>query len=125
MSYEPTNWKSGDVVTSAKLNKMESGIENAGALIVMEQNDTLDKTWAEIREAVISGRGVVLLKAQDSEPLDTSNYIRISTLTTVGFDGDVYYVSFFVGDDKYDYIAQSEDGVLTYDSDEGDEAPSA
>lgn len=29
MAYEPTEWKSGDVVTSAKLNKMEQGIENA------------------------------------------------------------------------------------------------
>ena len=27
MSYEPTNWKSGDKVTSAKLNKIENGIQ--------------------------------------------------------------------------------------------------
>lgn len=26
MSYEPTEWKTGDIVTSAKLNKMEQGI---------------------------------------------------------------------------------------------------
>ena len=26
MSYEPTVWKSGDVITSAKLNKIENGI---------------------------------------------------------------------------------------------------
>lgn len=26
MSYEPTNWKTGDVVTSAKLNKIEGGV---------------------------------------------------------------------------------------------------
>ena len=31
MSYDPTTWKSGDVVTSAKLNKMEKGIEDANA----------------------------------------------------------------------------------------------
>lgn len=29
MSYDPTQWKSGDVVTSAKLNKMEQGIAAA------------------------------------------------------------------------------------------------
>ena len=28
MSYEPTNWKAGDTVTSTKLNKMEQGINN-------------------------------------------------------------------------------------------------
>lgn len=27
MSYEPTNWKSGDKVTSTRLNKIENGIQ--------------------------------------------------------------------------------------------------
>ena len=27
MSYEPTNWQTGDIVTSQKLNKLESGVE--------------------------------------------------------------------------------------------------
>lgn len=30
MAYNKTTWQSGDVVTSAKLNNMESGIANAG-----------------------------------------------------------------------------------------------
>lgn len=55
MSYEPTNWKSGDTVTSAKLNKIEQGIANAGggggALIVTETDGTLNKTWQEIHDA--------------------------------------------------------------------------
>lgn len=34
MSYTPTNWKKGDVVTSEKLNNMESGIAGAGQLVV-------------------------------------------------------------------------------------------
>lgn len=29
MSYNKTNWTKGDVITAQKLNKMESGIENA------------------------------------------------------------------------------------------------
>lgn len=29
MAYNPTTWKTGDVVTSAKLNKIESGVEEA------------------------------------------------------------------------------------------------
>lgn len=32
MSYIPTNWQSGDIITSAKLNKMEQGIANGGGL---------------------------------------------------------------------------------------------
>lgn len=34
MSYEPTNWKTGDVVTSAKLNKLENGVANGGAKVL-------------------------------------------------------------------------------------------
>lgn len=35
MSYEPTNWKSGDVVTSAKLNKLEQGVADAGGVMLV------------------------------------------------------------------------------------------
>lgn len=52
MSYEPTNWKDGDLVTSAKLNKIEQGIAaGGGILIVHNENGTLDKTWQEIHDA--------------------------------------------------------------------------
>ena len=29
MAYTPTNWKSGDTVTSTKLNKIEQGVSDA------------------------------------------------------------------------------------------------
>ena len=58
MSYIPTNWKAGDTVTSAKLNKLEQGVANGGSNMVMmtmtpSNNDnimtfTLNKTWQEI-----------------------------------------------------------------------------
>ena len=51
MAYEPTVWKNGDTVTSAKLNKMERGIANAGGLVVRFSNNALDKTWQEIHDA--------------------------------------------------------------------------
>ena len=65
MSYEPTTWKDGDLVTSAKLNKMEQGIVNAtssGAtsptanLVAIMTSDTLtlNKTWQEIYDENIS-----------------------------------------------------------------------
>ena len=57
MSYEPTNWKAGDTVTSAKLNKLEQGIKNnvlvANFIYDDYENDImhLDKTWQEIYDA--------------------------------------------------------------------------
>ena len=32
--YTPTEWKTGDVVTSTKLNNIENGISNAETFIV-------------------------------------------------------------------------------------------
>lgn len=54
MAYEPTNWKAGDVVTSAKLNKMEQGIVKNNVVecmakdITLSSNAALNKTWQEI-----------------------------------------------------------------------------
>ena len=58
MSYTPTNWQNGDVITAEKLNKLENGVANAnaGALIVHitgeDDNLALDKTAGEIINAM-------------------------------------------------------------------------
>lgn len=41
MSYTPTVWRTGDKVTSAKLNKLEQGVANAGSDIEIEVDSTL------------------------------------------------------------------------------------
>ena len=67
MSYVPTNWKSGDVVTSAKLNKMEQGIADSsgdssgGSVEIIEASYTdngmiLGKTAKEIADLMKSGK---------------------------------------------------------------------
>ena len=59
MSYEPTEWKNGDIVTSNKLNKLENGVEDAGILTVGfsdNEQTTLNKTFAEINAAMLAGR---------------------------------------------------------------------
>ena len=77
MSYEPTNWKAGDTITSAKLNKLEQGLGNAITFVHMSEVEVpddneddsgtieiktnsdpiykLDKTYAEIAEAFENG----------------------------------------------------------------------
>jgi len=93
MSYEPTTWKSGDTVTSAKLNKMEQGIANAGALVVTDTNGTLDHTFQEIYDAA----PLVALYA-----LPTG----YNWLLDAAEDGGMYGVVF----DKAVYLASSADG---------------
>ena len=74
MSYTPTVWKEGDVVTSSKLNKLEKGVADAsgGGLVVhltigeetVEGIEywtfTCDKTYKEIRDAAFGGTAVYL-----------------------------------------------------------------
>lgn len=64
MSYEPTNWKTGDVVTAPKLNKLEAGVANAGEILVVKaiasldgSTTTLDKTWQQIHDAYVCMMG--------------------------------------------------------------------
>jgi len=64
MAYELTEWKSGDVVTSAKLNKIEQGIASGGVLVATDTEGTLDKTWQEIHDAALC---VVYLIGYDSK----------------------------------------------------------
>lgn len=61
MSYEPTNWQTGDVVTSQKLNKLEQGVADAGgggvlvvSIIWEDTICTMNKTWQEIWDAAPS-----------------------------------------------------------------------
>ena len=66
MSYEPTNWKTGDVVTSAKLNKLENGVAGAPDIFVVtvtgdEEHPVLDKTFQETLSAINEG-SIVLMK---------------------------------------------------------------
>ena len=55
MAYSKQTWATGDVVTAAKMNHIEDGIEAAeeyadsvGVLLVVESDGTLSKTWTQI-----------------------------------------------------------------------------
>ena len=65
MSYTPTTWATGDTVTSAKLNNMETGIADLNLVIVnfeMQSGNTaiMDKTIPEICTAFNSGKRIYL-----------------------------------------------------------------
>jgi hypothetical protein len=93
MSYTPTNWKSGDVVTSAKLNKLEQGVANAGggALVVTATNGTLDKTYQEVHDAMASS-GAVLAN-------QVGNYTLFAFAGSNGLGQ--YHVDTAMGDEFY------------------------
>ena len=89
MPYEPTNWKSGDVVTSAKLNKIEAGIASGGVLVVTDTEGTLDKTWQEIHDAVF-----VVYNTAMSQDNMTGIFIAYAQGVFTAIDGNTYGVAF-------------------------------
>ena len=88
MSYIPTEWKNGDIITADKLNKIENGISNAGGgtgilfATVDLSTASLDKTWQEIASTnvtyIIMGDGVTTMK--------------LPVVDTVAADNNTYYV---------------------------------
>lgn len=120
MSYTPTEWKSGDTVTSAKLNKLEQGVATAsgggGVLVVGLLNGTLNKTWAEIRSALLSGIVVVPTTADEGTIAQTSFIVGAETdgtsytVQAIMFGGDVGQVSVYSTRLETD----SENGYPTY-----------
>ena len=67
MAYEKQTWKTGDVITEEKLNHMEDGISNVGGIFFVKSTysitanqNVLDKTWQEIKDAFSNGNVVVI-----------------------------------------------------------------
>lgn len=60
MAYTPTTWKSGDVVTSAKLNKLEQGVASTVFVVTLSYDEetstySTDKPYADILAAYEAG----------------------------------------------------------------------
>lgn len=100
MSYAPTQWNTGDVVTAEKLNKLEQGVAAAGGgsgdgnLLVVDAtatrtNDaetnenivstvTFDKTFAELKSAY-EGGAVMLCRVK------TEDYVNFVFWDSIAF----------------------------------------
>ena len=110
MSYTPTNWQSGDKVTAEKLNKIEQGIANASAVVVLTETYdstnnvyTLNKSWSEMYQSMSSGTMFIL-------PLSiTGDYpgVQIVSIYGVYQEGDTNYT---VYTSEYGYSTTSQNG---------------
>ena len=113
MEYEPTNWKSGDIITSAKLNKLENGVAGAGGsvLVVHDVEGTLDATWKQIVDAS-HANGVAF------EKTDASGYTGVYLLAQYGQDAESgHYILTFgnqTGGATY-YYSETENGYPVND----------
>lgn len=113
MSYTPTEWNTGDIVSSAGLNKIENRIEEMFGehilLVNVTQDYYLDKSYNEILAAVASRKKVVILKDKDDAwPGDKYNFYRVKTVNKQPTIGSV---AVRTNESNYSFIIES-DGRL-------------
>ena len=85
MSYTPTNWQTGDIVTAQKLNNIETGISNAANPFIvtltptaLDYSGTMDKTVAEIYAAYQAGKRIVFSVSNSTSTIIVSPFIGIN-----------------------------------------------
>lgn len=110
MAYEPTNWKTGDVVTSAKLDKLEQAVAG-GVLVAHIARATLDRTWQEIYDAFLQNGLVVLYEGEEGADYSTQSSELV--LRVWYGEGKYYLSSIFLspgGVDNHAYECDSPSG---------------
>lgn len=81
MSYTPTEWATGDVITAEKLNKMEQGIAGIAGIFWVTWDNTNSRsvqTAAEVYAAVEQG-ATVIWKSGDAAPFDYAYLLWVDT----------------------------------------------
>ena len=118
MAYNPTVWETGDVITAAKLNKLENGVAAIdGVMVVLaeEESDvvTLTATYAEIA-AAMTANIPVFIKLQIDE--DENMYFMAYNNGIVSGDTDSYNINAYdySSGSTVEFAADSEDGYPSH-----------
>ena len=96
MSYTPTNWVTGDIVTADKLNKLENGVAD-GILILNTTFDSsadvvrLSATWKQIYDTIKAGTPIFI-----KEPR-SDLYAGLILIYSAYKDGNDYVVETALG----------------------------
>lgn len=112
MSYTPIEWETGDVVTAAKLNKMDgqiSVLSNAFIVTVtesdIESDYVTDKTYNEIKDAILANKCVLFYKETESS--------GVSAIKPIGYEYDENSYKILMENGNY-YMSESADAVMHY-----------
>jgi len=105
MSYTPTEWATGDVITADKLNNMESGIASVlGSFVIIRTTGTIDSGGMTIQPIdplilpnVINRGGVPFLLVELTTDGPTSHACLIYNNETFGPDATLAGYSFESG----------------------------
>ena len=97
MAYEPTQWRSGDTITSERLNKMEQGIAGSGDVYVLHTTQTVTPAETEGGDPTITYSSVEL--REDGLPMwliidnaiDANNNAYAETYILTSYNDENFY----------------------------------
>lgn len=105
MSYTPTEWSNGDVITAEKLNKLENGVGDSNIFIVNisvygsggSYTVTADKTYTELKAAYDAGKIIVgnIDDDQGGAPSDYHlRYQALGSTSGINYGFDFIYIDY-------------------------------
>lgn len=118
MSYTPTNWQTGDTITASLLNKIESGVQDAGVpeIITLTQ-DNDDYYWLPNNMTCAQFRDLCLSKPVCIRKNEGGVLCRLALVTDIE---DETFMTHFYGFNQY----KQEQIVINCDmTPEGDTTP--
>lgn len=88
MTYTPTEWKNGDIITAEGLNNIENGIVNAGSALIVQApvasgGYTCDHTVQEIYDAISSGTLVFIAWTYGTFGVDNISHTYFAPVTKI------------------------------------------
>jgi len=113
MAYEKTTWAKGDVVTSAKLNKLEQGVEDAGKYVKIIAVHITDEAVVDIKPCdVMSDDGSTILAYPIFIDLSSESGGSVGRPTEIGIylNDDTSEPTYFISCSLNCYI-----GTTSYD----------
>ena len=118
MAYDKNTWKSGDVVTSAKLNNIENGIANCNGLITGTYDEgtgavTLSVSYNDVLAMINTGIFPFIVQEQ---PDNEEDFKYIMMIEVYGVDSGDYFVS----TPSTTFKAKSADELLVFVDDSGE-----
>lgn len=110
MSYTPTQWQAGDVITSEKLNKLENGVASSNGVTFVQLVEQIDKLElmmpaSELYQALQNGLVVVYQTVNSSTCL---HYVTMYFYNT-GDPQNVYMFCLDYGQDAQFFVATTGD----------------
>ena len=104
MSYIPTQWQTGDIVTADKLNKIENAVANGGGggILILELTAVQDgydigASFNDLKDAFMSGKKIITHIEFEEDGVDGdawSNLNIIELLEGETSEGSIYFINF-------------------------------